>query len=53
MGKTLYGGLVSGWGGVGASGRMLVRDEVNLDEFSGERFPVVLESFLRYRYLCN
>ena len=51
-GKT-YGGLVSGWVGVGASGRMLVRDEVNPEEFSGERFPVALESFLRYRHLCN
>ena len=44
---------MSGWVGVGASGRMLVRDEVNPDEFSGDRFPVVLESFLRYRHLCN
>ena len=34
-----------GWGEVGASSYMFVRDEVNPEEFSGERFSVLLESF--------
>ena len=34
-----------GWGGVRASSHMFVRDEVNPEDFSGERFPVLLESF--------